>query len=411
MHLAMTIAVKAAGQTIHVRLDGVQEPKARLAAFAVDTTPAGQGLGHATETVVGNRVYVHYPLLDTLHAANPKVKQWIEETASSSGALGAVGAAELSAMHGIHVSGTGKAGAISTTEYTGTLDLEDAVKANPQLQQFLAGLPSAAASVLKGTATLVLSVGSDGYVHGTTETMKLPVSATESLDLRTTATLDKFGEPVPDIKAPPASQVMTLAQFQAIVGGGASAADTKLLNTVVLTAADVGAGYKRRTIPGGTLVQGETTLDLCEQRFPSESLRTARLQVAFDADGKSLDASNEVVTYSPGGAQRAIAEVTRAAKTCKTGHIADAGLTNAVRELTNLTDPRLLPGSVAVEETESGTYNGKHVVETTVAVYQVKGNVLSGVYGFAEGKPSQALRSFTLRLAELSAARLTHHVA
>ena len=80
------------------------------------------------------------------------------------------------------------------------------------------------------------------------------------------------------------------------------------LSHVVLTGAQVGPGYRRASFAGGDSVIGETTLDLCGGTFPSESLRTNRLQVRYQHPGRVATVSNEVVTLHPGrgaaGAQR-----------------------------------------------------------------------------------------------------------
>jgi hypothetical protein len=43
----------------------------------------------------------------------------------------------------------------------------------------------------------------------------------------------------------------------------------------------VGQGYALKVFQGGREVRGQVTLDLCGFRFPSESRRTGRLQVAL----------------------------------------------------------------------------------------------------------------------------------
>ena len=117
------------------------------------------------------------------------------------------------------------------------------------------------------------------------------------------------------------------------------------LSHVVLTGAQVGAGYRRASFAGGDSVIGETTLDLCGGRYPSESLRTNRLQVRYLHPGKVATVSNEVVTYIPGGAQQALSEVAGVARTCAaktrvTRRGADSLTTNA----SLLTDHKLLRG-------------------------------------------------------------------
>jgi hypothetical protein len=59
-----------------------------------------------------------------------------------------------------------------------------------------------------------------------------------------------------------------------------------------------------------------------------------------------------------------------------------AGLPKLNFRITRITAPHLLKGYLAVRIDVSGTVNGKHVAQTSYAVYQRLGNVLSGVYSF-----------------------------
>jgi hypothetical protein len=90
-----------------------------------------------------------------------------------------------------------------------------------------------------------------------------------------------------------------------------------VLSGLVLRQADVGATETVAPINGGTEVAGGATLDLCNGTFPSESLRTARLQVAAaDAQG-TIVLSSEAVLYSkPGGAAQAFSELRSTAANC-----------------------------------------------------------------------------------------------
>ena len=164
-------------------------------------------------------------------------------------------------------------------------------------------------------------------------------------------------------------------------------------------------------IPGGKLVQGETTLDFCDQKYPSEALRTARLQAVYTTKGSNFGASNEVVTYQAGGAKQALLEVKHASTNCPDGRVPNApkGVTNLVRHTQLISDPHLLPGAIAILQTESATVKGKRLTHQTIAVYQVRGNVLSGVYGY--GNTLAAVEKLTLHAAEQSAANLLKNVA
>jgi hypothetical protein len=155
------------------------------------------------------------------------------------------------------------------------------------------------------------------------------------------------------------------------------------LDRVVLTAAQVGPGYTLRQRPDGHGAAGYVTLDLCGNVFPSEGLRTDRLQVNYtDRNGK-VDLSNEVVTYRPGGAQQALRELRRAARTCPSGPTQGniAGVGPLTTKVTEITAQRLRPGYVALVVTASGERYGKPLRFTETTIYQARGNVLSAVYG------------------------------
>ena len=407
--------VSQGSQVTTLRLQGAEQPQAKTGSFVLVISPAQQGFAPVTEILVGSKLYIHYPVLDTLHAKNPKVKSWIVvDTNSSLGvnpsSLTALAGEQLQDLTGIKAVGTGTVDGIAVTRYAGTLDLRKAAQSG-QMQQLLSHLPSAAAAVLNGTAQIELWVGRDGYLHRTTTTMSLPVQGEQTIKITVDGTLDGFDKSNTPPVAPAAGDTMTLAQFGQLTGSatGPSAADTALLAKVVLRPAQVGAGYKLSQMPGGHEVQNEVTLDFCNATYPSEALRTARLQVLYDASGNSFHASNEVVTYQPGGAKQALAEVTHEAAVCPNGTVKNppAGVTNLVRHTRVVADSRLLPGAIAILETDSGVVKGKSMTSTTVAVYQIRGNILSGVYGF--GTSAATVQTDTLHAAEQSAANLTKY--
>src|SRR5689334_8095880 len=95
-----------------------------------------------------------------------------------------------------------------------------------------------------------------------------------------------------------------------------AAAPTPVMK-MVLTPAQVGPGYVLLQRQDGFGVNGTVTLDLCGRAgYPSEKLRTARLQVNYLKRGTTLGLSNEVVRYKAGGARQALAEALRHARTC-----------------------------------------------------------------------------------------------
>jgi hypothetical protein len=155
------------------------------------------------------------------------------------------------------------------------------------------------------------------------------------------------------------------------------------LGKYVLKASQVGRGYKQLPFPDGTSFIGEPTLDLCAGSYPSENLRTGRIQVRY-LKAKGAGVSNEVVSYVPGGAQQAITEVANEAKSCarKPVVIRQNGVTTTYKA-TLLQDPKLLSGAVVVKIDVKATDGKRHVEQKGIAVYQAHGNTFSGVYTFA----------------------------
>ena len=178
---------------------------------------------------------------------------------------------------------------------------------------------------------------------------------------------------------------------------------TKLL----LTAGQVGPGYVVLQRQDGLGVKNTVTMDLCGRTgYPSEKLRTARLQVNYLKRGTTLGLSNEVVAYRAGGAAQAMAEAVRHARSCPSTPIAtgDPTLPPLRFKITRISGPRLLKGYLAVRVRVTGTVKGKHIDNTSYAVYQRLGNVLSGTYSFGPNTKTQL--TFVLHAAQQSAANL-----
>ena len=180
------------------------------------------------------------------------------------------------------------------------------------------------------------------------------------------------------------------------------------LVSLVLSNAQVGAGYKGSVIPGGDSFIGEVTLDLCAGTYPSESLRTGRLQMRYIRKGRAVPVSNEVVTYVNGGAQEALREVRAVARSCaRTPVVVKQGAVTNTLTVTPISGPKLLPGSVAVRITVLVSDGKKHATSTGVAIYQVRNNMLSGVYAWSTADTTIAqAEKIGLHAAEQSARNL-----
>ena len=156
------------------------------------------------------------------------------------------------------------------------------------------------------------------------------------------------------------------------------------LDKLVLRASQIGPGYTLHKRPDGHGVAGFVTLDMCGYRFTSEALRTGRLQVNYTRKGTAIGFSNEVVTYAPGGTRLAVREMNQAVNRCPTKPVPSTvqGVPPLTYRITRLSTAGLLPGAIALRVRISGVYKGKPLSETDTLVYQVRGNILSGVYAY-----------------------------
>lgn len=90
-----------------------------------------------------------------------------------------------------------------------------------------------------------------------------------------------------------------------------------LLRQVALGDDDLPPGQHFELYEGGDEVIGQVTLDLCGAEFPSEVLRTARLQQGSMGAGDDDFISNENVLYRDAdAAQQALAEVRQVVESC-----------------------------------------------------------------------------------------------
>lgn len=201
-----------------------------------------------------------------------------------------------------------------------------------------------------------------------------------------------------------------LAVCCALVAAAAASAATPTLTQLLIQPSKVGKGYGvyRRTDGFGLKTR---TLDLCgTQNYPSEKLRTGRLQVNYLKPNAQLGLSLEIVSYKPGGAVQAMREVTRHALTCPSHAISpgEQNLPPLLFRITRISDPHLVKGYLAVRVHVTGTVKGKKVDDTSFAVYQRQGDLLTGVYSFgggaySAGRKISAQQAFCLHAAEQSA--------
>jgi hypothetical protein len=186
----------------------------------------------------------------------------------------------------------------------------------------------------------------------------------------------------------------------------AAVATTPNVTKLILLPSQVGTGYVLFRSPDGADLKKTATMNLCGSGYPSERLRAARLQVNYLKRKAKLGLSNEVVLYHSGGAAQALREASNHAAACPHHAIdtGEPGLPPLRFAYTRLKDPRLLKGYLAVRVRVTGTVKGKHVDQTSYAVYQRLGDVLSGTYSV--GPDTEAQLRFALHAAEQSAQNL-----
>ncbi len=156
-----------------------------------------------------------------------------------------------------------------------------------------------------------------------------------------------------------------------------------VLPDLVVRQSDVDSTVTVAQIRNGTAVSGAATLDLCNGRFPSESLRTARLQVAAYDDQGAVELSTEAVAYQNAAATTsAFAELTEVAARCP-----NSPVTSPVGEPTVTTSFSADPGSswprsagVDRQAYQFTTTDAAGTSSSAIAVYLKRGRILLGVY-------------------------------
>jgi hypothetical protein len=174
------------------------------------------------------------------------------------------------------------------------------------------------------------------------------------------------------------------------------------LSSIGLTPADLPAGDTMKLLPGGDQAAGQVTLDMCGADFPSETLRTDRLQhAATNSSGKRV-VSDEAVRYrSASAAAQALTELRKAVSGCdpstfQISHVEEMPpLQYALVPLPESQLTGLAKDHVGFSATLT-SQTGK--TESTVLIFQRRGAMLVGIYG--------AIPETTLPFAQVVATRL-----
>ena len=162
--------------------------------------------------------------------------------------------------------------------------------------------------------------------------------------------------------------------------------DQSVLRGLVVQQEDVGATQSVVLIPGGNLVAGQVTLDLCNGSFPSESTRTARLQVIEgDAQGNGALSTEAVLYQSSKATAKAFDELKQAAAKCPSSLVPGVNGDPAARTTFRSPPDGSWPQTPTVDrlayDFDSTDQSGQ--TQHTIAVYLRRGRVLLGVYFFA----------------------------
>jgi hypothetical protein len=169
-------------------------------------------------------------------------------------------------------------------------------------------------------------------------------------------------------------------------------------------------------LPSGDQVKGQPTLDLCNQMYPSESLRIQRLQDgATDSSGNTIFSTEAVLYRNAAATKQAFRELSHVAKSCPKGPVPDpenGSTTTTTFHPTPDTDWPQTP-SVEREAFSLTTTPANSSSMDSLAVYLRRGRVLLGVYfSKPDGaqppidghtKPADIVSAFATRVAQLPA--------
>ena len=156
-----------------------------------------------------------------------------------------------------------------------------------------------------------------------------------------------------------------------------------VLPGLVVRQGDVPAASTVQLLDGGNLVDGQTTLDLCNGTFPSEGLRTARLQVVeYAADGTAVLSTEAVLYRTPANAAQAMSELRSVVKNCPDSPVVSPVGEDTVTTQFGPAPDHHWPAVSGVERqaysfTTTGAFG---IADDRIAVYLHRGRVLEGLY-------------------------------
>jgi hypothetical protein len=180
------------------------------------------------------------------------------------------------------------------------------------------------------------------------------------------------------------------------------------LASLGLTQADVPSTVIVQPLIGGDTVSGAPTLDLCDGNYPSESLRTARLQVgAIDGTG-GLILSTEAVLYANAAAtEQALSELRAVTASCSPNPVANANGGSVTTHFNPAPDSgwAQVP-TVTRQAYDLTTTDDAGTAQHSIAVYLRRGRVLLGVYFYQTDSLSVAGQTTVEKIVGVFAQRM-----
>ncbi len=168
-----------------------------------------------------------------------------------------------------------------------------------------------------------------------------------------------------------------------------------VLTQLVVTQADVPSADVVGLIPGGNMVTGQVTLDLCNGTYASEALRTARRQVdVADPTGQTLFSTEAVLYHNAASTTQAFTELQARAANCPQQLLppppGEAGLPNT-KTTFNAKPDGSWPNTPSVDRLayDFTSTDQQGTATHSIAVYVRRGRVLMGLY-FANPDQAQA---------------------
>lgn len=162
------------------------------------------------------------------------------------------------------------------------------------------------------------------------------------------------------------------------------------LVTLGLTQGDVPSTVVVQPIIGGTSVTEQPTLDLCNGDYPSESQRSARLQVGgFDGQANLLLSTEAVLYNSAAATEQAFSELKSVAANCPAGPVPSPvnGSSSATHFNAAPDGAWAQTATVIRQAYDLVTTDELGATQHSVAVYLRRGRVLLGVYFYEPDSP------------------------